>query len=463
LAHAIGWLAPCVLFPHKEQTNPASFRGFHAPAMGIAPMGCAPSVIEPRIAGRIKGVNSPGLNELLKTLELEWVDPQSSSNGASGTSGENKEPGLGGKLKLRDGVALAKSVLVIIAWDDVLCPSDWLQTDWDAILVGESLEKMAEESDSLLSEISAAVLELLTLATALAEVKVFADHIWPWVQSSNAQSLRILESTLSLAEVTHSPRLLTEEDRSRDPSHLPVLAHYRAMRRSVRARKKEAGSVWSGIVCIGGASALHTAVQKCAEQLSQSGLGAEYSIKSIKSIKLIERSSLAEQLGQLRLLCLWLPKILALDESVHIGFEGDLEHLAALHERFGPDGAAAARAPWPAAEAPESPSTPLGGLCGEGRGASQATGRSRELGIHLLFGWRSRSARSSAPKTDAGLRPSDGAGTCTPCGSSPILNPAHGHRSGFQHHSDVEARSLIRHLPRVPRLRAPGRRGSPEV
>merc|ERR1719350_1934546 len=221
-------------------------------------------------------------------------------------------------------------------------------------------DETPEELAALLQGDTAGAADILSVALVQSEVKIFADCPRPWVQDSNATVLHIPESTLSHAEVTYAPELLTQEDKARDPKLLPMLAKLRAMERALGERSREAGRLWSNLVCVGGA-AQHTAVQKCMKWLSKSGGDARY---RIKSIKLIQRPSLAELQGQLRLLALWLPKIFALDESLHLSFEADFEHLLAVHERFRPDAAAL---PGPTSceipEAPE-PKTPGSSLTG---------------------------------------------------------------------------------------------------
>lgn len=298
-------------------------------------MGCAASTVETRIAGLTTRVNKPGLNELLRKLELQWSYSQGARIGASAiaTRISNKSR-LISKFESQDGVASATSNLVILDWDDTLFPSYWLDMTGAMIFGVGFLEKLAEESNALLSETSAAVLDLLIMAMALSEVKIFADCARPWVQDANTQLLHIPKSTLSHAEVTYAPELLTEEDKAKSPKLLPMLAKFRAMDRAVMERRTEAGSPWSNIVCIGGAPAQHLAVQKYMKQLSKRRVCEKY---TLKSVKFIERPSLAELLGQLRLLCLWFPKLVALDESVYIRFEADAEQLLAVHRRFKPD------------------------------------------------------------------------------------------------------------------------------
>lgn len=212
--------------------------------------------------------------------------------------------------------------IIIFDWDDTILASSAVRRYARFDKNGCLLKKLDDEVKEKLAQLEEQAKSLLELATQLGEVVFVTNAKRPWVDISCRAFMPGLTEIMGTIPKIYAVELLGQDGAGLSGSVLLTETKTRAMRAAVtQFYSRYANQSWKNIVSIGDALFEHHAIRQVVNEHISSHVDPKKC--RTKTLKLLDGPTVSGLAIQLRIVYMWLTKMVATDDDVDIDFSAD--------------------------------------------------------------------------------------------------------------------------------------------
>lgn len=209
--------------------------------------------------------------------------------------------------------------IIILDWDDTLCPSTCIRRHAKFDQKGRFAVKLDQKIRAELNMLADQVLQLMRDVQTLGKVVIVTNAKRPWVNISCNNFLPSVKGCLKNVPIIYALELIKEcgSDKSKG---LLTETKARAMKAAVTEfYSRYPRQSWKNIISVGDAEFEHMAIRQVVDKRPM-----EEKCRT-KTIKLLESPTIAGMVVQLSLVKSWMTKIVQIDGDIDIDLAADEE------------------------------------------------------------------------------------------------------------------------------------------
>mmetsp|Transcript_53585 Transcript_53585/g.117322 ORF Transcript_53585/g.117322 Transcript_53585/m.117322 type:complete len:325 (+) Transcript_53585:129-1103(+) len=224
--------------------------------------------------------------------------------------------------------------IIIFDWDDTICPSSAVRRYARFDRNGKLLTKVDDVMQERLLQLQDQARALLELANDLGKVVLVTNAKRPWVDISCNAFLPGLRDIMRTIPKIYAVELLQQGGEAGMTGNMILTeTKTRAMRAAVTEfYSRYPNQSWKNIVSIGDALFEHHAIRQVVEEHMRSNSNAKKC--RTKTLKLLDGPTVSGLAIQLRIVFMWLKKMVEADDHVDIDFSADEASINAWRAAF---------------------------------------------------------------------------------------------------------------------------------